>query len=53
MLEFLGQVLEFSVPVGRGTKGPPRPPVCPVIDGLSKFEGSLEGPFWYYKLFWM
>ena len=25
MLEFPGQVLELSMPMGRGTKGPPRP----------------------------
>ena len=27
MLEFPEQVLELSMPVGQGTKGPPRPPV--------------------------
>ena len=27
MLEFPEQLLELSMPVGRGTKGPPRPPV--------------------------
>ena len=27
MLEFPEQVLELSMPVGRGTKGPPMPPV--------------------------
>ena len=33
MLEFPGQVLELSMPVGRGTKGPPRPPVGSGMDG--------------------
>ena len=33
MLKFPGQVLEISMPVERGTKGPPRPPVCSVMDG--------------------
>ena len=33
MLEFPGQVLELSMPVGRGTKGPPRPPVGSDMDG--------------------
>ena len=32
MLEFPGQVLELSMPVGRGTKGPPRPPVGSGMD---------------------
>ena len=50
MLEFPGQVLELTMPEGRETKGPPRPPVGSGMDGLrlSKFEG----PFWYYELFW-
>ena len=33
MLEFQGQVLELSMAVGRGTKGPPRPPVGSGMDG--------------------
>ena len=33
MFEFPGQVLELSMPVGRGTKGPPRQPVGPGMDG--------------------
>ena len=33
MLEFAGQVLELSMPVGRGTKGPPRPSVGSGTDG--------------------
>ena len=33
MLEFLGQVLELSMSVGRGTKGAPRPPVGSGMDG--------------------
>ena len=43
MLEFPGQVLELSMPVERGTKGPPRPPVGSGMDGLqlSKFEGPF------------
>ena len=33
MYEFPEQVLEHKMPVGRGTKGPPRPPVDPGMDG--------------------
>ena len=33
MLEFPGQVEELSMPVGRGTKGPLRPPVGSGMDG--------------------
>ena len=33
MLEFPGQVLELSMRVGRGTKGPPRPLVVLGMDG--------------------
>ena len=33
MLEFPGQVLELSMPVGRGTKGTPRPLVGSDKDG--------------------
>ena len=33
MFEFPGQVLELSMSVGRGTKGPPRPPVVSGMDG--------------------
>ena len=42
MLEFPGQVLELSMPVGRGIK-PPRPPVGSGMDGqrFSKFEGPF------------
>ena len=32
MLEFPGQLLELSMPVGRGTKGTPRPPVGSGMD---------------------
>ena len=48
MLEFPEQVLELSMPVGRGSKGPPRPSVGSGMDGLSKFEDPFEGPFLYY-----
>ena len=43
MVEFPGQVLELSMSVGRGIKGPPRPPVGTGMDGyrLSKFEGPF------------
>ena len=47
MLEFAGQVLELTLPVGRGTKGPMV--TCGFRHGhiyrLSKFEGPFEGPF--------
>ena len=33
ILEFPRQVFELSMPVGRGTKGPPRPPVGSDMDG--------------------
>ena len=33
MLKFPGQVLELKMPVGRGTKGPPRPPMGSDMDG--------------------
>ena len=33
MLEFPGQVFELSMPVGRGTKGSPRPPEGSGMDG--------------------
>ena len=33
MLDFPEQVLELSMPVGRGTKGPPRPPVGSGMNG--------------------
>ena len=47
ILEFPGQVLKFSMYVGRGTKGPLRPPLGSSMDGqrLSKFDGPFEGPF--------
>ena len=50
MLEFPGQVLELSMPVGRRAKGHPMPPVGSDVDWkrLSKFEGHFESPFWYY-----
>ena len=36
MLEFPGQVLELSMPVGRGTKGPP------VVSGMDGFIDYLD-----------
>ena len=33
MLEFPGQVLDFSMPMGRGTKGSHRPHVGSDMDG--------------------
>ena len=33
ILQFPVQVLGLSMPVGRGTKGPPRPPVGSDVDG--------------------
>ena len=47
-LEFPGQVLELSMPVGRGTKGPPRPPVVSGMGGFiayPNFKALLRALF--------
>ena len=45
MLEFPEQVLELSMPVGRGTKGSPRPPVGSGMDGYLNFKALLRALF--------
>ena len=50
MLEFSGQMLELSLPVGRETKKPPRPPV---VSGMDIFIDYLHLRAFFKAIFYI